>query len=298
MTEHRGLSIRWRSGELEASEEALRGPQLRYFQFGKRQDPAACPGSSRPARFALLCLLLASALPAVAVDTPETVALVKRSIVAVGTVLPTRAPAFQFRATGFVLGDGTLVATNAHAVPAVLEAQSKETLAVAISENGQSRVQPATRLAVDTQHDLLLLRLTGAPMRPLAIADSDRVKEGESYLFTGYPLGTALGLYPATHRAMVAAITPIAIPQSNARRLDPRLIRRLATNPFRVFQLDATAYPGNSGSPLYDPASGEVVGILNMVFVKGTKESAITAPSGITYAIPARHLVELLAKVR
>jgi hypothetical protein len=35
-----------------------------------------------------------------------------------------------------------------------------------------------------------------------------------------------------------------------------------------------------------------------MVFVKGTKETAITAPSGITYAIPARHLVELLAKAR
>jgi S1-C subfamily serine protease len=124
-----------------------------------------------------------------------------------------------------------------------------------------------------------------------------RRARGEAILF-GFPIGNVLGPHPATHRAMVAAITPIAIPQSNARRLDPRLIRRLATNPFRVFQLDATAYPGNSGSPLYDPASGEVVGILNMVFVKGTKESAITEPSGITYAIPARHLVELLAKVR
>jgi S1-C subfamily serine protease len=247
---------------------------------------------------ALSCVLLAAALPAAAADAPDTVARVKRSIVAVGTFLPTRAPAFQFRATGFVLGDGTLVATNAHAVPAVLEVQRKETLAVAISENGESRVRSAVKLAVDPDHDLLLLRLTGPPMTPLAIADSNRVKEGETYLFTGYPLGTALGLYPATHRAMVAAVTPIAIPQSDAGRLDPRVIRRLATNPFRVFQLDATAYPGNSGSPLYDAASGEVVGVLNMVFVKGTKETAITAPSGITYAIPARHLVELLAKAR
>ena len=35
-----------------------------------------------------------------------------------------------------------------------------------------------------------------------------------------------------------------------------------------------------------------------MVFVKGTKETALTQPSGITYAIPANHLRDLLQKVR
>jgi serine protease Do len=39
-----------------------------------------------------------------------------------------------------------------------------------------------------------------------------------------------------------------------------------------------------------------VLGIINMVFVKGTKETALTQPSGITYAIPASHLQALLAK--
>jgi S1-C subfamily serine protease len=29
------------------------------------------------------------------------------------------------------------------------------------------------------------------------------------------------------------------------------------------------SYPGNSGSPLYDVNSGEVLGVLNMVFIKG-----------------------------
>ena len=61
-----------------------------------------------------------------------------------------------------------------------------------------------------------------------------------------------------------------------------------------MFQLDATAYPGNSGSPVYDPATGEVIGVVNMVFVKGTKEAALAQPSGITYAIPSRYLIELL----
>jgi hypothetical protein len=38
-----------------------------------------------------------------------------------------------------------------------------------------------------------------------------------------------------------------------------------------------------------------VFGIVNMVFIKGTKETALSQPSGITYAIPSRHLQELLA---
>jgi S1-C subfamily serine protease len=41
---------------------------------------------------------------------------------------------------------------------------------------------------------------------------------------------------------------------------------------------------------LFDPLTGEVIGVVNMVFVKGVKEAAITAPSGITYAIPANFI--------
>jgi hypothetical protein len=33
-----------------------------------------------------------------------------------------------------------------------------------------------------------------------------------------------------------------------------------------------------------------------MVFVKGLKENALAQPSGISYAIPVRHLRELLTK--
>ena len=66
------------------------------------------------------------------------------------------------------------------------------------------------------------------------------------------------------------------------------MIRRLR-DPYEVFQLDATAYPGNSGSPLYDMATGGVVGVLNKVFVQTTKERVLQDPSGISYAIPARH---------
>ena len=97
---------------------------------------------------------------------------------------------------------------------------------------------------------------------------------------------------------MVSAITPIAIPPARSTELDPKLLRRLTAGSFPVFQLDATAYPGNSGSPVYDAATGEVLGVINMVFVKGTKESALTQPSGITYAIPSKYLQDLVQKTR
>jgi len=95
---------------------------------------------------------------------------------------------------------------------------------------------------------------------------------------------------------MMAAISPIATPPAHSTQLDPRVIRQLASRAFPVFQLDATAYPGNSGSPVYAPDNGEVLGVVNMVFVRGSKEAALTQPSGITYAIPSRHLLESLKR--
>jgi S1-C subfamily serine protease len=80
-------------------------------------------------------------------------------------------------------------------------------------------------------------------------------------------------------------------------QLNVKLLKRLQ-EPYKVFQLDATAYPGNSGSPLYQPETGDVIGIINKVFIQETKENALTKPSGISYAIPVNHLQNLLkAKV-
>ena len=79
----------------------------------------------------------------------------------------------------------------------------------------------------------------------------------------------------------------------SGRALDNATISRLRET-YIVFQLDAIAYPGNSGSPLYDPETGEVYGIVNSVFVKTTKERILVEPSGISYAIPIRYAKALL----
>lgn len=102
-----------------------------------------------------------------------------------------------------------------------------------------------------------------------------------------------LGLYPVTHQAIVSAITPVVIPSNNSRQLKAKQIKRLRDK-FEVYQLDGTAYPGNSGSPVYQQETGEIVGVLNSVFVKGTKETLLERPSGISYAIPVHYVRALL----
>jgi S1-C subfamily serine protease len=252
---------------------------------------------------ALAAAFAAMPVPGAAIE--DTIARVKRSVVAVGTFERTRSPPFQFRGTGFVVGDGRQIVTNAHVLPATLDKDNRETIAILLpapprtgTDEPQVQLRAAKQVAIDPEHDLAVVAIEGVPLAALAVGESSRVREGNTLFFTGFPIGAVLGPHPATHRALVASITPIAIPQATSSKLEAKTIKRIAAGPLAVFQLDGTAYPGNSGSPLYDGESGEVLGVINMVLVKATKESALTQPSGISYAIPAEHLRTLLAKPR
>ena len=83
-------------------------------------------------RFAAVAFFLGSVLsqPLAQADNVATIERVKGSIVAVGTFVRTRTPQFQFLGTGFAVGDGTLIATNAHVVPKVLDPAQQEIIAI------------------------------------------------------------------------------------------------------------------------------------------------------------------------
>lgn len=226
-------------------------------------------------------------------DLPATVAKVKPSVVGVGTYAPGRPQGPVLRGSGFVVA-GHYVVTNAHVVAQKLDDKWREVHAVFIPKGGdQAEVRDATVVRRDPAHDLTLLRVGGSALPSLRLGTSTKVREGESVAFTGFPILNALGLFAATHTGIISAIAPVVIPVGSGRDLKPEVLRRL-NKPFDIFQLDATAYPGNSGSPLYSVGSGQVIGVINSVFVKGTKEVAISDPSGITYAIPVDHVRALL----
>jgi serine protease Do len=233
-------------------------------------------------------------------DPIDTIERVKLSVVAIGTYERTRNPAFAFRGTGFAVGDGSLIVTNAHVLPPALDGERRESLVAVLPgvniTTGQARA--ARVLAVERTNDLAILAIEGAKLPPLRLSESMRVREGQTLYFTGFPIGAVLGLIPVTHRAMVSALTPISIPTSDSSQLDAQAIRRLSSGAASVMQLDATAYPGNSGSPLYDPETGGVVGILNSVFVKASRETLLSQPSGIAYALPVQWLLDLMKTVK
>ncbi|MCU6434105.1 serine protease [Undibacterium sp. Jales W-56] len=226
----------------------------------------------------------------------NTVKAVKPSVVAIGTFKKTRSPAVSFTGTGFIVGDGLTVITNAHVVNGNSSLEVDETIGILTGKDDTAEFRPAVVLAVDEEHDLARLKISGNPLPALALGNPDKVTEGQPIAFTGFPLGAALGFHHATHRGIVSSITPVARPAQDSRRLDPKVIAQLRKAAYSVFQLDATAYPGNSGSPVYEPETGAVIGVINMVFVKGLKETAITNPSGISYAIPVNYVSDLLKK--
>jgi hypothetical protein len=108
----------------------------------------------QPRRRALLALAACAAVPgaitpahAASNDAIDVIARVKRSVVAVGTFARGRTPGFQFRGTGFAIGTGATIATNAHVLPATLDAARNETLAILVpgAHPDDARVRDAQR---------------------------------------------------------------------------------------------------------------------------------------------------------
>ena len=265
--------------------------------------PRHCHPILQPARrrcpslswFFLLTALL-SLPPAHGGTLVETLARLRGGVVAVGTLTqppgdPKSKPQARYLGTGFAVATGGLVVTNFHVVSGKNRKEGR--LAVFSGKGREARIHEAKILKTDREHDLALLEIWGRRLTPLSLHEGGLLPAGRKTAFTGFPLGMVLGLYPVTHEGIIAAVTPAAIPADSSRRLNAARIRRLR-NPFLVYQLDAIAYPGNSGSPLYLPENGKVIGVVNSVFVKGSKESVLSTPSGITYAIPVKYVRKLL----
>lgn len=247
-------------------------------------------------QFAATVLLVGLAVPCWA-GLVEIIANAKRSIAAVGTYNAIENPRFGFRGTGFVVGDGNLLVTNAHVLPEPGSDESRAGLVVRFATGAeQFELRQVTVAGIDSAHDLVVLRFSGSPLPALPIADAKDIHEGLAIALIGFPIGGVLGFTPVTHRGIISSITAVALPTPNSRQLKDSTVRRLREGSFDIYQLDATAYPGNSGGPVLDAETGQVVGVVNMVLIKSTKESALSQPTGISYAIPARFVSDLMRR--
>jgi S1-C subfamily serine protease len=227
------------------------------------------------------------------------IASMKPSVCAVGTYNALESPRFGFRGSGFFVGNGSLVATCWHVLPDITADAGPGVKSLAIlvpSADGTAEVKEAELLVSQRTHDLALLRVKGRPGTPVNLGADGSPREGLEVALMGFPIGGVLGFKAVTHRGIVASIVASALPTAQARQLKEAAVSRLREGSFELLQLDATAYPGNSGGPLFDVETQQVIGVVNMVLVKNNRESALSQPTGITYAVPVRYLRDLMER--
>jgi putative serine protease PepD len=169
--------------------------------------------------------------------------------------------------TGFVVrADGTIV-TNAHVVAGADTAQ------VRFGDSGEQ--VDAEVLGTDVSTDLAVLRVdpgSVGPLRPLPLANSERVRVGDAVVAIGHPFGL-----DRTATAGIVSGVGREIQAPDGFQID------------EVIQTDAPINPGNSGGPLLD-ARGRVVGVNSQIATGGARSGNV----GIGFAVPSNTVREVL----
>lgn len=226
-------------------------------------------------------------------DLVAAIAVVQAGVVGISTLDVGARQREQLAGTGFFVADGKHVITNHHIIVNG-RGKPRGTIA-ALVPNGASFDRRVLRhIASSVAHDLALFAVDGPAGTPLPLTQRPTLfPEGTAVAATGFPIAGVLGLVTATHAGIVAARPMNLSPQPDTRYLDADF---LLTPRFQIYQLDLTAFPGQSGSPLFLRETGEVIGVLNATMVKSTKERVLSDPSGISYAIPSGFVTALLSR--
>ncbi len=225
----------------------------------------------------------------------EVVAKIRPSVVAVGSYYFKDRPTAQYFGTGFVVHDGHTVVTNAHVVEEIQRRDREGHLRVFFPDTKAVEGREATILGMDRVHDVAVLRFEGPAAEALPLILNEKPRQGQSVAVLGYPIGFRLGLVPAVHSGIVAAIAPAVLPLPAGARMTPKLAQAIR-EPYEMYQLNLVVFPGNSGSPLFDAQDGRVWGIINKALGSKTREHMIEQPTGISYAVPAWWIHELVVR--
>ena len=172
--------------------------------------------------------------------------------------------------SGFVIGRGGSIVTNAHVVG------NAKRVSVRF---GDSKIATAEVAGTDPSTDLALLLVDpdGLDLRALALGSSKDVEIGDPALAIGNPFG----LERTLTTGVISAIG----------RQIPSLQRGFEIG--NVLQTDAAINPGNSGGPLLD-ARGRVIGVNAQIRTNGTDNGNI----GIGFAVAVDTLKEVIPRLR
>jgi len=152
------------------------------------------------------------------------------------------------------LGSGVVVTEEGHIITNNHVVDQVDEIEVQLSDG---RMQKARLVGADAQMDLAVLKVDNAGVKPLVLADSDKVQVGDFVLAIGNPFGLA------------ETVTDGIISYKGR-----------ASDTGELLQTNAAINPGNSGGPLIN-LRGEVVGINEQI------ASTSGGSQGIGFAIPS-----------
>jgi len=157
--------------------------------------------------------------------------------------------------SGFFVADGE-IASNLHVVEGAARGYAK-----LVGEKTKYDIEGIT--AVDSERDLVVLKISAGRSQALPLGNSDAVQVGEPV----YAVGNPQGLEGTFSQGIISSIRNV--------------------NADRLLQITAPISPGSSGGPVLN-ARGEVVGV-SVATVRGGQN--------LNFAIPSNYLKTLIAMV-
>src|SRR5215218_1103944 len=176
----------------------------------------------------------------------------------------------QSTGSGFVIGKGGSIVTNAH----VVEGATRVTIRFGDKRTAQARVAGRD---LSTDLALLLVDAEGLDLTPLELGSSRGVQVGDPTVAIGNPFGLDRTLTTGVVSALQRSI--------------PSLQPGFTIN--NVIQTDAAINPGNSGGPLID-ARGKVIGVNSQIETGGSGGGNV----GIGFAVPIDTAKEVIPQLR
>lgn len=138
--------------------------------------------------------------------------------------------------------------------------------------------------------DVAFVHVKARQLPTVAIAESGRIEEGRELATAGFPMGAdalvAPGyvhqVTPTLQRGIVSAVLPFSCEHPHG------------------FTINVMTQGGASGSPVFDPVTAEVLGVLyaGLNDIGITKDKDVyRVPTNISYVVPAHYIRRLLTEV-